>query len=94
MNTIKSALLLARLSEGGDGENGEVFVIGGGEIFTEFLPIAEKLYITRIDEVFEGDTVFPEIGEDMWVLISEEPGSVDDGNPYDHSFQIYVRRAD
>lgn len=39
----------------------EVFVIGGAEIYKQFLPHAQKLYWTKIEEAFEGDTYFPEI---------------------------------
>lgn len=39
----------------------EVFVIGGAEIYTQLLPYAQKLYLTKIDEGFEGDTYFPKI---------------------------------
>jgi dihydrofolate reductase len=39
----------------------EVFVIGGAEIYEQFLPYVQKVYLTQIDENFEGDTYFPEI---------------------------------
>lgn len=39
----------------------EVFVIGGAEIYKQFLPYAKKLYLTKVDEEFEGDTYFPGI---------------------------------
>lgn len=39
----------------------EVFIIGGAEIYKQFLPYAKKLYLTKIEEAFEGDTYFPEI---------------------------------
>ena len=39
----------------------EVFVIGGAEIYTQLLPYAQKLYLTKIEEAFEGDTYFPKI---------------------------------
>jgi len=42
----------------------EVFVIGGAEIYEQFLPYIQKIYLTQIDENFEGDTYFPEINYD------------------------------
>lgn len=46
----------------------EAFIIGGGEIYRQALPIAEKLYLTIIDAPAPGaDTFFPEIDPDSWV---------------------------
>lgn len=47
-----------------------VFVIGGGEIYKAFLPFAEYLYITLIDEVVEGDTCFPDYQKDFQLIKS------------------------
>lgn len=57
----------------------ENFVIGGGEIYRQLLPFAEKLYLTIIDEEFpEADTFFPEIDYGEWEVIEEIAGLVDD----------------
>ncbi|MFR9651225.1 MAG: dihydrofolate reductase [Rikenellaceae bacterium] len=50
----------------------EVFVIGGGEIYAESLPLADRLYITRVHRSYEGDTRFPEYDSDMWQLVGSE----------------------
>lgn len=39
----------------------EIFVIGGAEIYEQFLPYVQKIYLTQIDENFDGDTYFPEL---------------------------------
>ena len=39
----------------------EVFVIGGAEIYKQFLPYTQKIYLTTIEETFQGDTFFPDI---------------------------------
>ncbi len=44
------------------------FVIGGASVFKQFLPIVGKLYLTRIDAVFEGDKFFPHIDFTLWIL--------------------------
>ena len=75
------------------GRNDEIFVIGGAEIFRETLPFADRLYITLIHEQFEGDTFFPELKEEDWMLVSSEHGIKDEKNPYDYEFQIYHRNA-
>ncbi len=41
--------------------NGEIFVIGGAEIYKQFLPQSDKIYLTLIDDEFDGDAFFPEI---------------------------------
>lgn len=74
------------------GEAEELFVIGGAEIFRLFMPHADKLYITHIDEDFEADTFFREFVESEWTLESEEPGVKDERNPYDYAFRVYSRK--
>jgi dihydrofolate reductase len=69
----------------------DVFVIGGSQIYREFLPIADRLYITLIDEVFTGDSYFPEIDENQWRLVSKINGERNKKNPYDYYFLIYER---
>jgi dihydrofolate reductase len=69
----------------------ELFVIGGAEIFRLFMPYVDKMYITRIDYDFEGDTYFPEIEKSEWKLVSSEAGTRDEKNPYDYRFEIYLR---
>jgi dihydrofolate reductase len=71
----------------------EFFVIGGAEIFKETFPFADRLYITKIHEVFEGDTFFPEFVESEWELISCEQGIKNEKNPYDYNFMIFQRKA-
>ncbi|MCH1626378.1 dihydrofolate reductase [Ferdinandcohnia quinoae] len=73
--------------------NQELFVIGGSEIFKGILPYSNRLYITEINEEFEGDTFFPEIQMNEWKLISKEKGKKDEKNPYDYFFLIYERIA-
>ena len=46
--------------------DGEVMVMGGAQIYAEFLPMAHKMYLTFIDEEFEGDAYFPEYDENEW----------------------------
>lgn len=69
----------------------EVFIIGGAEIFKEILPVADRLYITEIQESFEGDTYFPAIDEKKWKLVSSTPGIVDEKNKYVHQYIVLER---
>ncbi|HLR63117.1 MAG TPA: dihydrofolate reductase [Lentibacillus sp.] len=71
----------------------ELFVIGGEEIFKQVLPHADRLYITLVDDVFQGDTYFPEFSEAEWQLTSREEGEKDSKNQYDHYFLQYDRQG-
>ncbi len=70
----------------------EVFIIGGGSIYRQFLPYAEKLYLTRIAADFEGDTFFPEFSLAKWALISQKKGEKNSANPYDYTFLVYQKK--
>lgn len=71
--------------------DGEVFIIGGAEIYAAFLPMADKLYITEIDKEFEVDAYFPELDYSQWQLVSFEPGIRDEKNPLDYKWLVYER---
>ena len=70
----------------------ECFVIGGGMIYSLLLDRSEKLYITKINADFEGDTFFPEIKETEWQIIEREKGVTNENNPYDYEYITYVRK--
>ncbi|MCH1920219.1 type 3 dihydrofolate reductase [Shewanella sp. A3A] len=67
VSSLNDALLAA-------GEVEEVVIIGGGQLYREALPLAQRLYITEIDLAVEGDTTFPEWDDGTWTLESEVPG--------------------
>ncbi|MDO8584898.1 MAG: dihydrofolate reductase [bacterium] len=71
---------------------GEVFVIGGGEIFAAVLPRAQKLYVTEVNHAFQADVYFPEFNKNEWREVSREPHAADEKNPYAYSFVVYERR--
>lgn len=69
----------------------EYFVFGGGRIYSLLLPYTEKIYLTKVDENFEGDTSFPRLDMEEWRVLEELAGEVNDENPLRHSFLILVR---
>ncbi len=69
----------------------ENFVIGGATIYRLLMPYADKLYITHINQEFDGDVTFPEINKDEWKVVSREKGVTDEQNPYDYEFVNYER---
>jgi dihydrofolate reductase len=86
VNSIKDALFIAK-----DGDYNEVFIIGGGQIFGEVLPKADKVYLTRVHTILEWDIFFPELGKD-WKLVWQEDHFKDEKHKYDYSFQRWERR--
>lgn len=70
----------------------EAFVIGGGEIYKQTLPITERVYLTRVHTVIEGDTFFPEMKEGEWDLLSRLDFSADEKHAYAYSFEVWQRK--
>ncbi len=64
----------------------EVFIIGGADIYRQSLEIADKIYLTRIHQTFEGDAFFPEIDKTKWELVSQQNHQADEKNQYAYSF--------
>ncbi|MEN2766226.1 dihydrofolate reductase [Ornithinibacillus xuwenensis] len=71
--------------------NEEFFVIGGGVLFEHILPHADRMYVTFIDEAFEGDIYFPSFSLEEWKKTSSTKGERDEKNPYDYYFIQYDR---
>jgi len=76
------------IAEGYCGDSDDVFIIGGGMIYKQFLDIADFVYLTTVHTIIDGDTTFPKL-DDNWKLISEEFRSKDDKNDYDHTYKKY-----
>lgn len=70
----------------------DLFVIGGATVYREFLPCADKLYLTLIDAEFEGDVFFPEL-DSKWCLVSRRRGTQNSQNPFRYDFLVYERRV-
>jgi len=71
----------------------EHFVIGGGSVYAQFLPQANRLYITWVHHAFDADTFFPELSKEEWEVVSEdEHAQTDDKNPYPYTYSIYQRK--
>lgn len=70
----------------------ENFIIGGATIYKLLMPYANKMYITKINESFEGDVYFPEIKDSEWEEISREKGLRNEENPFDYDYITYTRK--
>ena len=80
----------AALAACGDAE--EAFVIGGAEIYRLALPLAGRLYLTRVEADVDGDVRLPEIAWTDWRLADSQPGEPDGKNPYHWKFETYERQ--
>ncbi|MBZ9651994.1 dihydrofolate reductase [Psychroflexus montanilacus] len=69
----------------------EVFIIGGGEIYKQAMPYADKIELTRVHASFEADAFFPEIDESKWKLVNKEVHKQDERHKYDFSYLTYLK---
>lgn len=74
------------------GQEGEVFVIGGGTIFRQVWERADRLYITYVHTVVQGDTFLPEIDLSQWEMVERNDFNADEKNEFDYSFVVYNRK--
>ena len=83
-NSIEDAIQLVK-------DHNEIMLIGGANLYTQVLDIADVLFITQIHHQFDGDTWFPEIDHSVWREEWREDHERDKNNLYDYSFVKYVR---
>ncbi|MDO5039077.1 dihydrofolate reductase [Clostridium sp.] len=72
--------------------NEEIFIIGGGEIYKEFLPFANKLYLTKVYKDFDADTFFPQINLDEWKVIHTSETKIDEKSGLNFEFIDLLRK--
>ena len=69
----------------------EIFIIGGAQIYALALEVADRIYLTRVEHDYEGDTSFPAWDESKWKLISREAFEQGEKYPYPFAFETYDR---
>ena len=80
----------AAIAAAGDVE--EVMVIGGGSIYSQFLPLAQRMYLTHVDAEVGGDTYFPDYEPDEWETTFSEFHDADSANSHGYCFEILHKR--
>ncbi len=83
--SIQDAIDLAK-------EDDENFIIGGGSVYNQFMPIADKLYLTKVHKDFEADIFYPEIDFSKWELIHSETDLYDDKSDLKYSYLIFKKK--
>ncbi|MGL6039278.1 MAG: dihydrofolate reductase [Soonwooa sp.] len=84
--SLKEALKHARKIDS------EVFVIGGGNIYSQTIDLVDKLEVTIVDGDMEADTFFPKIDSKIWAETKKECHSKDEKNVFDYCFVTYERK--
>jgi dihydrofolate reductase len=69
----------------------EVFVIGGGEIFSQSIDIADRVYLTLVHAHLVADTFFPEIDASQWIQLEETDHPAGDRDRFSHSYRVLER---
>lgn len=87
VRSVQAALDLA-LDSGAE----EVWVIGGGEIYKEALPLADKVDLTRVHANVEGDVMFPELDMNEWKEVFHEEHPADEKHKFSFAFSTFERK--
>ncbi len=87
-HSIDEALAVAK-------ENGEdeAFIIGGGQIYKQSLPLWDRVYLTKVDIEVDGEIYFPELKEDEWNEIKREAHLPDEKNEHAFTFLVLEREV-
>ena len=71
----------------------DCFIIGGASVYAQALPLADRLFITEVDDTTkEADTFFPEIDKETWKVVAREDFPTDEKHAYPYSVVDYERR--
>ena len=71
-------------------DNQDTYIIGGEKIYRLFLPLVNRIELTRIHQYFDGDAFFPETNWEEWSMILDQRDLSEEGIPY--SFLTYLRK--
>jgi dihydrofolate reductase len=71
----------------------EAFIAGGGKVYAESLPFANKIVLTRVHTNIDGDAFFPVFSEKEWRLFSNIDFAADEKHQYAYSFQVWEKKA-
>lgn len=69
----------------------EAFIIGGGSIYRQFLPLADRLYITHVHKSVPADIYFPEIDNKIWEVVNKEDFPATENTP-SYTYAVYEKQ--
>ena len=85
-NSIEDAVFIAHKHQ-----YKEILIAGGGEIYKQALPKANKIYLTRVETIIDGDT-FLEMNDDDWKLSFADKKQADEKHLYNYTFETWTRK--
>jgi dihydrofolate reductase len=85
--TVNEALAVARSAK-----PAEIAVIGGGDIYRQILPFADRIYLSEVDAEAEGDTHFPELDDKDWQEVRRDPRLQEAGDEAGYVYRVLERR--
>jgi dihydrofolate reductase len=71
----------------------ELFIVGGAEIYRAAMPHTQRMYLTEIHAVIEGDTYFPQFSQAEWKEVSRTHHPADERHRFPFDFVIYERKT-
>lgn len=92
---INQAEVFSSLQEALDhcSKNEEIFIIGGASIYHEAIKVADRLYLTHIDDTPQhADAFFPDVTDKEWTIVHEEKHEPDEKHQYPYCFTDYIRK--
>lgn len=92
VNSVEEAIALARRFAA-TRKVDEIMIAGGGQIYEQTLPLAQRIYLTRVDMEVEGDTVFPDLNPERWREIAREEFKAGPEDNADYSIVTLDRAA-
>lgn len=84
VHTVEDALELVK-------EDVQPFIIGGGQIYSLFMPLCDRIELTRVHHEFEADVYFPDIDLNEFEVIAEEYVSKTEEQPYNYTYLTYQK---
>lgn len=70
----------------------EIFIIGGGSIYRQFMPLADRLFITHVHKQAPADIFFPEIDLSIWEVVEKEEFRASENNSIPYTYTVYERK--
>ncbi len=86
VNSIEDAIFIAQ-----EHDYKEIMIIGGGEIYRQAMHKANKIYLTKVDAIIDGDTFF-EMDESQWLLAFADKHIADEKHIYNYTFETWTRK--
>lgn len=90
VGSLDAAVAAALVAAAASNAN-EIMVIGGTDIYRQALPLAARVYLTRVDANPTGDAVFPDLPEQQWQLIEQSPIAADAADTVSATACVYER---